>query len=306
MSGDGVLHGKVVLVTGAGHGIGRAVALLAAAEGARVVVNDLGGSTRGEGASATAAEKVVAEIAAAGGEAVANGGSVSSFANAHAMVRQALDTFGRLDGLASIAGIARDVFFHKMTEQDFDLVIDVHLKGSFNVARACADVFRAQESGAMVHTTSTAGMIGYQGMANYAAAKMGVAGLSKSIALDLQRFGVRSNALAPHAWSRMAETMVARTPEEQLRVARQKTMTPASIAPIFVYLLSDLAAGINGQIFGCRLNEIYLYSQHRIARTTHRGDAWTPRSIHEQAMPAMRPFFADLKNSAEILAWDPV
>ena len=304
--GDRVLQDKVVLVTGAGHGIGRAVALLAAKEGAKVVVNDLGGSTRGEGADTSAAEKVVNEIRQAGGEAVANAGDVSKFADAREMVTQAVDTFGRIDGLASIAGIARDGFFHKMTEDDFDLVIAVHLKGSFNVARACADYFRVQESGAMVHTTSTAGLIGYTGMANYAAAKLGVAGLSRSIALDMARFNVRSNAMAPHAWSRMAATMVARTPDEVRRVERQKAMTPERIAPLTVFLLSDLAAGITGQIFGCRLNEIYLYNQSRPARSVHRDDGWSPRTIHDHAIPAMRPFFTAMENSAEVLGWDPV
>jgi NAD(P)-dependent dehydrogenase (short-subunit alcohol dehydrogenase family) len=226
--------------------------------------------------------------------------------DAKAMVQQGLDSFGRLDGLASIAGIARDGFFHKMTERDFDLVIAVHLKGSFNVARAAADVFRAQESGAMVHTTSTAGLIGYTGMANYAAAKLGIAGLSRSIALDMARFNVRSNCMAPHAWSRMASTMVARTPDEIRRVERQKAMSPERIAPLTVYLLSDLAAGISGQIFGCRQNEIYLYNQTRPARAVHHDGGWSPASIHSHAMPALRGFFTPAQNSAEVLAWDPV
>lgn len=303
---DRVLEGKVVLVTGAGHGIGRAVALLAAEEGAKVVVNDLGGDTRGDGADASAAAKVVAEIRARGGEAVADGGDVSSYADAKAMVAKAVDRFGRIDGVASIAGIARDAFFHKMTEEDFDRVLAVHLKGSFNVARAAADVFRAQESGAMVHTTSTAGLIGYTGMANYAAAKLGIAGLSRSIALDMARFNVRSNCMAPHAWSRMAATMVARTPDEIRRVERQKAMTPERIAPLTVFLLSDLAAGITGQIFGCRQNEIYLYNQTRPIRSVHRSEGWSPRTVLEHAIPAMRPFFTPLENSAEVLGWDPV
>lgn len=306
MGGTGVLEGKAVLVTGAGHGIGREIALLAAAEGAGVVVNDLGGSTAGEGADRGPAEAVAALIRERGGQAVADTGDVSSFEDARAMVRRAVDAFGRIDGLANIAGIARDGFFHKMTERDFDLVVGVHLKGSFNTARAAADFFRAQESGAMVHTTSTAGMIGYPGMANYAAAKLGVAGLSRSIALDMARFGVRSNCMAPHAWSRMASTMVARTPEEITRVERQKQMSPERIAALTVFLLSDLAKDVSGQIFGCRMNEIYLYSAHRPVRTVHRSDGWTPRTIHEHALPAMRPMLTSLRNSSQVLSWDPV
>ena len=306
MAGEGVLRDKVVLVTGAGHGIGRAIALLAAEEGAKVVVNDLGGSTRGEGADASAAGRVVAEIRAQGGEAIADGGDVSKFGDARRMVEQAVESFGRIDGVASIAGIARDGFFHKMSEADFDLVVAVHLKGSFNMARAAADFFRAQESGAMVHTTSTAGLIGYHGMANYAAAKMGIVGLSKGIALDMARFNVRSNCMAPHAWSRMASTMVARTPEEIRRVERQKAMTPERIAPLTVFLLSDLAAGITGQIFGCRQNEIYLYDQNRPVRSVHRDGGWSPRTVHEHAIPSLRPFFTAAADSSQVLGWEPV
>ncbi|MEQ9122486.1 MAG: SDR family oxidoreductase [Alphaproteobacteria bacterium] len=302
----GVLDGKAVLVTGAGHGIGREIALLAAAEGAAVLVNDLGASTAGEGRDAKAAEAVVADIRAAGGKAEPNGGDVSSFQDASAMVAQAVQAFGRIDGVANIAGIARDGFFHKMTEADFDLVMNVHLKGTFNVSRAAADHFRAQESGAYVHTTSTAGLIGYHGMSNYAAAKMGIVGLSRGIAMDMARFGVRSNCMAPHAWSRMASTMVARTPEEERRVARQKQMDPAKIAALTVYLLSDLAKDVNGQIFGCRLNEVYLYNQSRIVRAMHRAEGWTPAGLHEHAMPAMRSAFTSMENSAECLAWDPI
>jgi NAD(P)-dependent dehydrogenase (short-subunit alcohol dehydrogenase family) len=306
MDSNGVLDGKVVLVTGAGHGIGREIALLAAREGASVVVNDLGSTPRGEGRDTTAADAVVALIRETGGKAVANAGDVSRFDDAKAMVQQAVDTFGRIDALASIAGISRDAAFHKMTEQDFDLVVGVNLKGSFNVARAAADFFRPQMSGAMLHTTSTAGLIGYRGMANYAAAKMGIAGLSRAISLDMARFNVRSNCMAPHAWSRMAQQMVARTPEEAQRVERQKAMSAEKVAPLAVYLLSDLASGITGQVFGVRQNELYLYNQPRQARSVHRDGGWSPQSIHQHAMPAMRQYLTGPEDSSQVIGWDPI
>lgn len=303
---SGALEGKVVLVTGAGHGIGREIALLAAKEGASVVVNDLGSNPRGDGHDAGAAGEVVALIEKSGGKATANGGDVASFADATAMVRQAVDSFGRIDAIASIAGISRDAAFHKMTEHDFDRVVQVNLKGSFNVARAAADFFRPQMSGAMLHTTSTAGLIGYRGMANYAAAKMGIVGLSRTIALDMARFNVRSNCLAPHAWSRMSAQMVARTPEEQRRVDRQKGMSADKMAPLSVYLLSDLAAGITGQVFGARQNELYLYNQPRQVRSVQRDAGWSVQDIHQHAMPAMRPFLTALEDSSQVIGWDPI
>src|SRR5690606_5889307 len=285
---DNVLEGKVVLVTGAGRGIGREIAILAAAEGAKVVVNDLGGSVTGEGQDQTPAQEVVEIIEKAGGEAVVNGESVADFQAAKRMVQQAVDTFGRIDGVVNVAGILRDVIFHKMTEDDWDAVINVHLKGSFNVARNAADHFRQQESGAMVHFTSTSGLIGNFGQANYAAAKLGIVGLSKSIALDMQRFNVRSNCMSPFAWSRMIGTIPTNTPEQAARVEKIKQMTPAHIAPMVVYLLSDLAKDVTGQVFGTRMNEQILFSQSRPVRMVHRSEGWTPKTIHEHAIPALK------------------
>ncbi len=303
---DGVLAGKVVLVTGAGRGIGREVAVLAAREGAQVVVNDLGGDVGGAGVDATPAQETAGLIEAAGGEAVVNGDSVADYQAAGRMVSQAVEVFGRLDGVVNVAGILRDVIFHKMTEADWDAVISVHLKGSFNVARHAADRFRAQESGAMVHFTSTSGLIGNFGQANYAAAKMGIVGLSKSIALDMQRFNVRSNCMSPFAWTRMIGTIPSNTPEQQARLEKIKQMTPAQIAPMVVYLLSDLASDVTGQIFGSRMNEQILFSQNRPMRSVHRSEGWTPTGIHEHAMPALKAAFTPNERSGDVFNWDPV
>lgn len=303
---SGVLEDKVVLVTGAGRGIGREVAILAAAEGAKVVVNDLGGSVTGEGQDSTPAQDVVKVIEAAGGEACVNGDSVADFQAAKRMVQQAVDTYGKIDCVVNVAGILRDVIFHKMTEDDWDSVIQVHLKGSFNVSRNAADHFRAQESGSFVHFTSTSGLIGNFGQANYSAAKLGIVGLSKSIALDMARFGVRSNCMSPFAWSRMIGTIPTKTPEEQARVERIKQMTPAHIAPMVVALLSDKAKDVSGQIFGSRMNEQFLFSQNRPIRSVQRSDGWTPSTILEHCLPAMKASFTPNDRSGDIFSWDPI
>ena len=304
---DGVLEGKVVLVNGAGRGIGAEIAKLAAAEGAKVVVNDLGAAVDGRSdADIGPAQQVVNDIEAAGGEAVVNGGDISKWEDAQAMVQQAVDEFGRIDGVVNVAGILRDVIFHKMTEDDWDAVINVHLNGYYNCARAAAEFFRKQESGAMVHFTSTSGLHGNVGQANYAAAKLGIVGLSKSIALDMQRFGVRSNIVSPSAFTRMIETIPIKGPEGEARRKRQEAMTPMKIAAPSVYLLSDLAKDVTGQIFYVRSNEIMLMSHTRPVRTVHRADGWTPQNIHEHCIPAFKQHFTPCDRSADYYVWDPV
>jgi NAD(P)-dependent dehydrogenase (short-subunit alcohol dehydrogenase family) len=303
----GMLEGKAILVTGAGGGIGREMALLAAQEGAAVVVNDLGGSVDGEGSgSATAAEKVVDEIRKAGGKAVANGDSVADPAGAERMVKAAVENFGKIDGVINNAGILRDRIFHRMSHVDWKLVIDVHLNGSFNTSRAAANYFKEQKSGAFVHFTSTSGLVGNFGQANYSAAKMGIIGLSRSIALDMAAFNVRSNCVSPFAWTRMIGTIPADTPAQVARLERSKRMTPAKIAPMAVYLLSDHAKDVSSQIFGVRMNEIMLFSANRPVRSVHMSDGWTPTSIGETAIPSMKPYFTDLKRSPEYFTWDPI
>ncbi|MDP9879529.1 NAD(P)-dependent dehydrogenase (short-subunit alcohol dehydrogenase family) [Variovorax boronicumulans] len=301
-----MVEGKVVVVTGAGGGIGRDIALAMARHGAKVVVNDIGAGLDGAGGSAGPAQQVVEEIRAAGGQAVPNTDSVADAASAGRIVECAVDSFGRIDAVVNNAGILRDRFFHKMSVDEWDAVIKVHLYGAYFVSRAAATHFKEQNSGALVHMTSTSGLIGNFGQANYAAAKLGIAALSKSIALDMLKFNVRSNCIAPFAWSRMIGAIPTDTDEQRARVDKIKQMTPAKVAPLAVYLASDAAAAVNGQIFSVRNNEISLISQPRPVRSIHRSEGWTPESIAEHAMPAMRASFFPLDRSADVFSWDPV
>jgi NAD(P)-dependent dehydrogenase (short-subunit alcohol dehydrogenase family) len=302
----GMMDGKAVLVTGAGRGVGRGIALEMAKAGAAVVVNDLGVSISGEGQDdGSPAEQVAAEIAAMGGRAIANHDSVAEWAGACAMVKAAVDNFGRIDAVVNNAGNLRDVYFHKMSPEDFDAVIAVHLKGSFNTSRAAAPFFKEQESGAYVHMTSTSGLIGNFGQANYSAAKLGIVGLSKSIALDMQRFGVRSNTVAPFAWTRMIDSIPTDTPEQKARVDTLKKLDADKIAPFVVALCGDGGAKVTGQIFGVRNNEIFLFSQPRPIRTAHTAEGWTPETVAERVFDQFANDFYPLHRSADVFSWDP-
>jgi NAD(P)-dependent dehydrogenase (short-subunit alcohol dehydrogenase family) len=301
-----MLEGKVVLVTGAGGGIGRDFALAMASAGARVVVNDLGTSVKGEGRDVAPAQRVVDEIRAAGGKAAASTDSVAEWESANRIVQTALDAFGRIDVVVNNAGILRDRFFFNMTVEEWRAVIDVHLNGSFYVARAAATHFKNQQSGCYIHMTSTSGLVGNLGQANYSAAKLGIAGLSKSIALDMAKYRVRSNCISPFAWSRMIGSIPTETPDQQARVEKLKSMETAKIAPLAVYLASQAAKDVTGQIFAVRANEIFLMSQSRPVRSVHRADGWTPQSIAEQAMPALRANFYPLDRSQDVFCWDPL
>ena len=303
---SGFAKDKVVLVTGAGGGIGREFALALGREGAKVVVNDLGASLDGVGTDNERAQSVVDEIKAAGGEAIANGESVADWDAAARMVQLAVDTYGRIDCVINNAGILRDRFFFNMSKEDWHQVIDVHLHGAFYVSRAAATHFKAQQSGSYVHMVSTSGLIGNLAQANYSAAKLGIAALSKSIAMDMAKFNVRSNCISPFAWSRMIGSIPTETPEQQARVERLQKMESSKIAPLAVYLASDAGVGVSGQVFAVRANEIFLMSQSRPIRSMHTEQGWTPESIANRAMPALKPSFYKLDRSQDVFDWDPV
>ncbi|ETF00664.1 3-hydroxyacyl-CoA dehydrogenase [Advenella kashmirensis W13003] len=301
-----IAEGKVVIVTGAGGGIGKEIALAYARAGAKVIVNDIGVSLSGQGANDGPAHAVVDDIIAAGGTAAPSTDSVAGYESASKIVQAAMDHFGRIDIVVNNAGNLRDRLFHKMNEEEWRQVIDVHLHGTFFVSRAAAPYFREQESGAYVHMTSTSGLIGNFGQANYSAAKLGIAALSKSIALDMSRYNVRSNCIAPFAWSRMTSSIPAETPEEKARVQKLQKMETHKVAPMAVYLGSDAASQVTGQIFGVRANEILLFSQPRPVRSVHMSDGWTPELIGQIAIPAMQGQFHKLERSPDVINWDPI
>jgi NAD(P)-dependent dehydrogenase (short-subunit alcohol dehydrogenase family) len=301
-----MVAGKVVVVTGAGGGIGREIALAMARSGARVVVNDIGASLGGDALAVNPGQQVVDEIRAFGGEAIANGDSVSDASGAARIVEAAVDQFGRIDCVVNNAGILRDRIFHKMSVEDWDAVLKVHLYGAFYTSKAAALHFKEQGSGSLIHMTSASGLVGILGQANYSAAKLGVTALSKSIALDMERFNVRSNCICPFAWSRMTSSIPTDTPEEQARVDKLKQMTPDKVAPLAVYLASDAAESVNAQVFAVRNNEILLMSQPRPIRSVHRSEGWTPESVAEHAIPALKASFFALDRSADVFTWDPI
>ena len=272
----GRLEGKVAIVTGAGRGIGRGEALALASEGAAVVVNDLGGSTAGEGSDAAPAQQVADEITAAGGRAVANFGNVADFEAAGAMVQQALDEFGRLDILVNNAGILRDRMVFNMTREEWDQVIAVHLTGTFNTIRHAAVVMRQQRSGRIINTSSISGL-GFVGQTNYAAAKEGIVGLTRTVARDLARYGVTCNALRPSA-----DTRLTMPPDAEAGAPELARGDPGAIAPLVVFLASDEAQHVTGRDFEIERNEVGLYTIPTVeARAFARGESWTIDEMFE-------------------------
>jgi NAD(P)-dependent dehydrogenase (short-subunit alcohol dehydrogenase family) len=271
-----LLTGKVALVTGAGGGLGRAHALLLAKEGAAVVVNDLGGLRDGSGGGSSMADKVVAEIKAAGGRAVADHGSVTRVTDAQAMVQRAVDAFGKLDICICNAGILRDKTFKNMTDEMWDAVIDVHLRGTFLVTKAAFDRMTAQGAGGrIVVTSSTTGLFGNFGQTNYGAAKAGIAGFMRCLALESSKVGVTVNALAPIAWSRMTEDLM---PHGQ---GLEEQLAPEKVSPAIVWLCSDEAKEVNGRTFLIGGNSVQLLSwqAHELASRPNDAPPWEPAEV---------------------------
>ncbi len=298
------LAGKTVVVTGAGNGIGREVAIAAGAAGAAVVVNDIGAALDGSLSEQSPGEEVVSSIEAAGGLAIADRHSVTEPEAAEALVEAAISAFGRIDAVINCAGILRDKMIWNMSDDDWDSVLKVHLYGSFNVSRAAARHFREQKSGSYIHLTSTSGLIGNVGQANYSAAKLGMVGLSRSLAMELARANVRSNCIAPFAVTRMM-TSVSR-PDKEEWLAKRAEMTAARIAPLVLFLASDASSGITGQVFAARGNEIFLMSQPRPVRSMHRSEGWTAESLESHFLPAIKSSLYGLEGSAEVFSWDAV
>ncbi|MCB2060964.1 MAG: SDR family NAD(P)-dependent oxidoreductase [Novosphingobium sp.] len=287
-----MLAGKVVAVTGAGRGIGRAIAMLCASEGAAVVVNDPGVAQDGGGGDSRPAEETVADICAVGGSAFANLASVTDPAGAESIVADAVREFGRIDAVVNNAGILRDAIWHKLSHEDWRAVIDVHLNGAFNVSKAATPHFREQQSGSFVHFTSGSGLVGNIGQANYAAAKLGIVGLSQSIALDMARYGVRSNCIAPVAFTRMIENLTQGASPDDPGIAKMRANSADKVAPLAAFLASDAAAGISNQIFGVCGNEITLFSKPRPVRSMVKDEGWTAQSIADELVQAFDPDFA--------------
>jgi NAD(P)-dependent dehydrogenase (short-subunit alcohol dehydrogenase family) len=301
-----MLKGKVAVVTGAARGVGREIALLMARQGARVVVNDYGGSEVGTGADRKPADEVIEEIRTAGGEAVASYDSVASMAGGQAIVKTALDAFGRVDIVVNNAGILRDRMIFNMTEEEWDAVINTHLKGTFAVTRAAAPLMREQKWGRVINMTSTSGLIGNVGQANYAAAKLGIFGLTKATALDMARYNVTANCISPFAWTRMIGTIPTETETQKARVEKIKKLSPAHIAPVAAFLASDAAKDITGQVFGVRGKEIMLFSHERPIMRVHHDEGWTVERLVEMFPGTLQHHLVPMVTSGQYFNYDPL
>jgi NAD(P)-dependent dehydrogenase (short-subunit alcohol dehydrogenase family) len=301
-----MLKGKVAVVTGAARGVGREIALLMARHGASVVVNDYGGSEVGTGADRKPADEVVDEIRREGGKAAANYESVASMAGGQAIVKTAVDTFGRVDIVVNNAGILRDRMIFNMTEEEWDAVINTHLKGTFAVTRAAAPLMREQKSGRFINMTSTSGLIGNVGQANYAAAKLGIFGLTKATALDMARYNVTANCISPFAWTRMIGTIPTENEAQRARVEKIKKLSPAHIAPMAAFLASDAAKDVTGQVFGVRGKEIMLFSHERPIMRLHHDEGWTVERLMEMFPGTLQHHLVPMVTSGQYFNYDPL
>ena len=301
-----VLKDKVAVVTGAARGIGREIAMLMARLGARVVVNDYGGTESGQGGGHAPADEVVAEIRKAGGQAVGSYDSVASMAGGQRIVQAAVDTFGRIDVVVNNAGILRDRMIFNMTEEEWDAVINTHLKGTFAVTRAAAPFMREQRSGRVINMTSTSGLVGNVGQANYAAAKLGIVGLTKVTALDMARYNVTANCISPFAWTRMIGTIPAETEAQKARVDKIKKLSPAHIAPVAAFLASDLAKEVTGQVFGVRGKEIMLFGHMRPIMRVHHAEGWTVERLAEMFPGTLAHHLVPVETSPQYFSYDPL
>ena len=301
-----ILKDRVAVVTGAARGIGREIALLMAQLGARVVVNDYGGSEAGQGTTQAPANEVVEEIRKAGGQAVASYDSVATMAGGERIVQTAIDAFGRLDIVVNNAGILRDRMIFNMTEEEWDAVVDTHLKGTFAVTRAAAPRMKEQRSGRFVNMTSTSGLVGNIGQANYAAAKLGIVGLTKVVALDMARYNVTANCISPFAWTRMIGTIPTETAAQKARVEKIKKMSPAHIAPVAAFLASDAAKDITGQVIGVRGKEIMLFGHMRPIMRVHHAEGWTVERLAEMFPGTLQHHLVPLDTSGQYFNYDPL
>src|SRR6266508_489611 len=301
-----MLEDKVAVVTGAARGIGREIALLMAQHGARVVVNDFGGSESGVGTATGPADDVVREIEARGGQAVASYDSVATMAGGARIVQTALDHFGRVDIVVNNAGILRDRMIFNMTEEEWDAVVGTHLKGSFAVTRAATPHMKEQKWGRFVNMTSTSGLVGNVGQANYAAAKLGIVGLTKVTALDMARYNVTANCISPFAWTRMIGTIPTETETQKARVEKIKKLSPAHIAPVAAFLAADIAKDITGQVFGVRGKEIMLFSHERPIMRVHHDEGWTVERLAEMFPGTLQHHLVPMVTSGQYFNYDPL
>jgi len=280
--------------------------MLMARHGAKVVVNDYGGSEAGLGSDRKPADEVVDEIRRAGGEAAVNYDSVASMAGGQAIIKTALDAFKRVDIVVNNAGILRDRMIFNMSEEEWDAVINTHLKGTFAVTRAAAPLMREQKWGRFINMTSTSGLIGNVGQANYAAAKLGIFGLTKVTALDMARYNVTANCISPFAWTRMIGTIPTETETQKARVEKIKKLSPAHIAPVAAFLASDAAKDVTGQVFGVRGKEIMLFGHERPVMRVHDDAGWTVERLVEMFPGTLQHHLVPLVTSGQYFNYDPL